>query len=569
MHSIFQTTLVALSLLFLLSCGGSENMADLVVQNANIYTVNKSSPTAQALAVKDGRIIFAGSDADAKAYIGPETAVMDAGGQFLMPGFMEGHGHIHGLGSSLENLNLTKTQSFDEIVVMVKEAVSKAQPGEWIVGRGWHQEKWTTTPAENYLGYPYHDALSAISPENPVVLTHASGHSVYVNSKALALARIDGSTPNPTGGDIVKDKTGRLTGALEEKAMDPVFAAMATSSAGAPEEGNKTIWWRQFQLAEEDCLKKGITSFADAGSSFLLLEWMREKAKSGDLKLRHWVMIRTGPANMEKNLSTFPVLNEGNGHLTCNAIKVSLDGALGSYGAWLLEPYSDRSGFYGQNTFNIDSLKAIAQLCWDKNIQLCVHCIGDRANREIVDIYEEQIRKNPSQDHRWRVEHAQHLHPSEVARFAQNKIIASMQGVHCTSDAPYVLKRLGAERAENGAYIWRSFIDAGVLVNNGTDVPVEDQDPIPNFYSSVTRKLPDGSAFYPQQKMNREEAIYSYTLANAIAQKQEKDLGSLEVGKYADFIILSNDLLKCSDEEILATRVLKTFVGGKSKYSAE
>jgi predicted amidohydrolase YtcJ len=277
-------------------------------------------------------------------------------------------------------------------------------------------------------------------------------------------------------------------------------------------------------------------------------------------------MVREGNENLRKNAGVFPIIDAGNAHFTVKAIKVSLDGALGSYGAWLLEPYHDRAQFFGQNTFDTTELRQIADFAWQKDLQLCVHAIGDRANRETVDIFSEQIIKDKGKDHRWRVEHAQHVHPSEIPRFREWNIIASMQGIHCTSDAPFVAKRLGEERAASGAYMWRAFMDAGVLVNNGTDVPVEDIDPFANFYASVTRKLKDGTSFYPAQRMTRAEAIYSYTLANAIAQFEEKQKGSIEVGKFADLVLLSNDLIQCKDEEIASTKVLMTVVGGKVLY---
>ncbi|QGW28540.1 amidohydrolase [Phnomibacter ginsenosidimutans] len=537
--------------------------ADLVIQHADVYTVDSARSKAQSVAVKDGRIVFVGSDADVAAWIGSNTEVLDAKGAFLMPGFIEGHGHIHNLGDFLRDINLMHVSGYDEIVAKVAAAAAKAKPGEWIVGRGWHQEKWTNKPTEQYLGYPYHDALSKVSPNNPVILTHASGHSLYVNAKALALAGITSATPNPTGGDIVKDPSGRLVGVLEETAMGLVRKVYGDYVNQQTEAERKAKWWAGMELAEADCLKKGITSFVDAGSSFEQIRWMKEMAQQNKLQLRHWMMIRDGNASLRANADVFPIINEGNGHLTMNAIKVSLDGALGSYGAWLLESYSDRKNFTGQNTFNMDSLKAIADFAWQKNIQLCVHAIGDKANRETVNIFAEQIQKDKSKDHRWRVEHAQHVHPSEIGRFKEWNIIASMQGIHCTSDAPFVPKRLGEERSRTGAYMWKAFMQAGVLVNNGTDVPVEDADPIPNFFASVTRQLKDGSTFYPEQKMSREEAIYSYTMANAKAQFEEKDKGSIEVGKYADFVLLSNNLLSCSDSAILQTKVLKTIVGGK------
>ena len=561
-------------ILFFLSCNSaSENSstetAELVINNAKVYTVNKNQPDAEALAVKDGKIIFVGNSTDVKKYIGDKTEVIDAKGQFVMPGFIEGHGHIHGLGASLINLNLMNVKNWDEIVAMVADAVKKAKPGDWIVGRGWHQEKWDPAPTKNYLGYPYHEELDKVSPNNPVLLSHASGHSAYVNAKAMELAGITSSTKNPSGGDIVKDKNGLIVGVLAETAQGLVSRAYGSWIDQQSEEVQKAKWAESIKLAEEDCLKKGVTSFQDAGSSFEQVQWMKELAQQGKLNIRHWLMVRDGNADLRSHANVFPIVNEGNGFLTVKAVKVSLDGALGSYGAWLLEPYTDRADWVGNNTFNIDSLKAIADFCWQNNLQLCVHAIGDRANQEVINIYADQIAKDKSKDHRWRVEHAQHVNPLEIPRFKEWNVIASMQGVHCTSDAPFVPKRLGAKRSEEGAYVWQSFLNAGVLINNGTDVPVEDEDPVANFYASVTRKLKDGTEFYPAQKMTREQALYSYTLANAIAAFQEKDKGSLEVGKYADIVILSNDLMICKDDEIKNTKVVTTIVGGKVKYKGQ
>jgi len=562
-------------ILFFLSCNSatenasSADAADMVINNAKVYTVNKGQPEAEAIAVKEGKIVFVGSNSDVKKYIGSSTEVIDAKGQFVMPGFIEGHGHIHGLGASLINLNLMNVKNWDEIVAMVGEAVKKAKPGDWIVGRGWHQEKWNPAPAKNYLGYPYHEELDKVSPNNPVLLSHASGHSLYANAKALELAGVTSTTKNPEGGEILKDDAGKIVGVLSENAQGLVGRAYGAWVNKQSEEVQKAKWAESIKLAEEDCLKKGVTSFEDAGSSFEQVQWMKELAQQNKLNIRHWLMVREDNATLRAHANVFPIINEGNGFLTVKAVKVSLDGALGSYGAWLLEPYTDRPSSTGENTFNIDSLKAIADFCWQNNLQLCVHAIGDRANREVINIYAEQIAKDKSKDHRWRVEHAQHVNPVEIPRFKQWNVIASMQGIHCTSDAPFVPKRLGAKRSEEGAYVWQSFLKAGVVVNNGTDVPVEDEDPIANFYASVTRKLKDGSEFYPAQKMTRDEALYSYTLANAIAAFQEKDKGSLEVGKYADIVILSNDLTTCKDEEIKNTKVVTTIVGGKVKYKGQ
>jgi predicted amidohydrolase YtcJ len=558
----FGLLIFLVSVLLMGGCKGKPP-ADLVLYNANIYTVDSAMPRAGALVVTGGRIVFVGGNEEARQYIGQKTESIDCKGNFVMPGFMEGHGHLHGLGDFLRNLNLMHAKDWDEIVAQVGEAAAKAKPGEWIIGRGWHQEKWASKPAPNYLGYPYHEQLSKVSPDNPVILTHASGHAIFVNAKAMELAGITAATHSPEGGDIVKDAKGQVLGVFEETAMNLVRKVYNDFISMQPEDERKARWIKGIQLAEQECLKKGITSFADAGSSFEKVKWMRELAAKKQLQMRHWLMVRESNAALRANAGLFPVMNEGNGHLTVNAIKVSLDGALGSYGAWLLEPYADRPGFLGQNTFSMDSLRAIADFAWNHQMQLCVHSIGDRANRETINIFAEQVKHSPSRDHRWRVEHAQHVHPSEIQRFKEWKIIASMHGIHCTSDAPFVIKRLGNARAATSAYMWKAFLDAGVLVNNGTDVPVEDTDPVPNFYASVTRKLKDGTAFYPQQKMTRQQAIYAYTMANAIAQFQEKELGSLVKGKYADITMLSKDLIECTDAEIPDTRVLMTIVGGK------
>ena len=548
---------------------GSAQEATLILHNANVYTVDPARPKAQAVAVKGDRILLVGSDKEVERFAGPATERIDCGGRFLMPGLIEGHGHIHGMGASLVNLDLMKVRNWDDIVAKVADAAKKAKPGDWIVGRGWHQEKWDKAPAKNHLGYPYHETLDKVAPDNPVLLTHASGHSSYVNGLAMRLAGIDGRTPNPEGGDIVKDGDGLLVGVLEETAQSLAYKPYNEWLLRRPESERKQEWQRSIRLAEQECLRNGVTSFVDAGSSFQQVEWMRELAVQGRLEIRHYMMVRTGIEDLKRNGGMLPIKDVGNGFLTVRSLKVSLDGALGSYGAWLIQPYTDRKEFLGQNTFPVPELKSVADYAWTKGLQLCVHAIGDRANRETIDIFAEQIRKDPRMDHRWRIEHAQHLDPTDIPRFRQWNIIAAMQSVHCTSDAPFVPKRLGDKRSEEGAYMWRAFIDAGVLVSNGTDVPVEDIDPFANLHAAVTRQLKDGSRFYPAQSMTRAEAIHSYTLANAIAAFEEKDKGSLEVGKLADMILLSEDLVECKEERLPDTRVLLTIVGGKVKHGKQ
>lgn len=553
-------------LLLMVSCTNKPNGADAIIVNAVVYTADSLLPQAEAIAIKDGLIMYVGTNDSARLLSDDHTELIDAAGQFVMPGIIEGHGHIHNLGDFLRDINLMTVANWDEALHRLDSAIKLAKPGEWIIGRGWHQEKWDKAPEPNFLGYPYKAALDSISPNNPVLLTHASGHAVYVNSKALEIAGVTKETPNPDGGDIVRDPAGNIVGVLEETAMGLVRKPYSAYVRQQTDAQRMEKWRQGIELAEQDCLRKGITSFVDAGSSIEQMTWMEGLAQKNQLKLRHYMMLRESIENLKANSQKLPLINAGNGHLTIRSVKVSLDGALGSYGAWLLAPYTDRLGFFGQNTFNVDTLRNIAAYCWDNGLQLCVHAIGDRANRVTVDLFAEQIGRAPEKDHRWRVEHAQHVHPAEIPRFRQWNIIASMQGIHCTSDAPFAPRRLGDERCRTGAYMWRSFVDAGVLVNNGTDVPVEDADPIANFYATVTRKLKDGTAFYPEQRLSRAEALYSYTMANARAQFEEKEKGSITRGKYADIVMLSQNLLTCTDEEILKTRIMMTMVGGQVLY---
>lgn len=558
----------------MLSCGGAPELAeqaDTIFFNADIYTVDTLNPTAEAIALKGGRILAVGKEADVMAYRGDSTVMEDLNGQFLMPGFIEGHGHFSGLGYSLINLNFLNSKSWEEIVAEVAAAAEGAAPGEWIIGRGWHQEKWSQVPERSVLGYPYHDELSAVSPNNPVMLRHASGHSLFANAKAMELAGVSAETPNPTGGEVVRDSRGEAIGVFEERAMNLINAAYDEYREGLSEEEKAKEWFRAVELAEEECLRKGITSFQDAGTKYFEADRYTQLAEAGELDLRLWSMLRHSYEEMKGNLEGFPILDKGNHFYTCRAIKSEVDGALGAFGAWLLRAYNDKKGFTGQNTTPIPEVKNIASLAMEHGMQMCVHAIGDRANRVVLNIYEEQMKAHPEQAGlRWRIEHAQHLDTTDIPRFRELGVIASMQGIHCTSDAPFVEKRLGEARSRLGAYPWRSLLDEGVIIANGTDAPVEDVDPLASFYASVTRKRADtGFEFFPEQRMTRAEAIHSYTLGNAYAGFEEGFKGSLQPGKAADLVVLSKNLLKCSDEEILEAAVLMTMVDGKVKYRAE
>ena len=495
------------SLLLLASAALAQNTppADLVLRNGRIVTLNQAAPLAQSLAVRGDRIAAVGTDAATRAWIGPKTRVIDLRGMLAVPGFIEGHGHFMGVGEFHLGLDLREARTWDEIVAQVARAARQARPGEWIVGRGWHQSKWDRAPEPNVEGFPLHAALSAAAPDNPVLLTHASGHAAFVNAKAMEAAGITRATPNPAGGEILKDRQGNPTGLLREAAEGLATRAHSQWQARRTPAERLAEFHRIVELATDDCLSKGITSFADAGSSFQTVDLLREMARKGELRLRLWVMLSGSNRELAANLDRYRIIGEGENHITVRAIKRYMDGALGSRGAWLLEPYADMPGSRGLNAEDPAEIRKTAELAIQQGFQLCTHAIGDRANRETLNVYEQAFLAHPgSKDLRWRIEHAQHLSPADIPRFGKLGVIAAMQGIHCTSDAPYVIARLGERRAAEGAYVWQKLMQSGAVVANGTDAPVEDVNPIANFYASVTRKLKDGKLFYPGQRMSRE-----------------------------------------------------------------
>lgn len=564
-----------LGVLILLTHGCKKNnptgnpVADLLLHNAFIYPVSIAPIENGAMVIREGKIIAIGQSGEILTQWKDQSReIMDCEGAFLMPGFIEGHGHFSGLGYRLLRLDLLDTRNWQEMVDSVAVAVNRTKPGEWITGGGWHQEKWNIPLVKNINGYPYHDLLSKVSPNNPVMLSHASGHSLLVNEAAMKAAGITTETADPPGGHIVRDGTGTALGVFEENAMNIIQAAYTEYLADLSENEKRSEWFRAIQKAQQHCLAYGITSFQDAGSKFFEIERYTNLAKHDSLDLRLWVMLRHPLNELDSRLDDFPILGAGQDMFTCRALKSEVDGALGSFGAWLLVPYADNPGYRGLNTTSIQDVKAIAALAYEHGMQMCVHAIGDRANREVLDIYQQFLSGHAdSLDLRWRIEHAQHLNPADMPRFKEMAVIASMQGIHCTSDAPFVVKRLGEERAREGAYAWRSLLDLGVKIANGTDAPVERVDPLPSLYASVTRKrIDNGQVFFNEQAMTREEALYSYTLGNAYAGFEEDRKGSLEPGKWADIILLTQNLLTCPDDSIPVAKVLLTVVGGEIKY---
>ena len=564
----FAFAIIGLAFSARISAGGGQqpavDAADLVLTNGKVVTVEEGAPNAQAVAVRGSRIVAVGSSAEIKKLVGPKTQVIDVQGQLVIPGFIEGHGHFTGIGAAELGLKLMNAKTWNRIVAMVAERVKTAKPGEWIYGRGWHQEKWDTRPTPDVEGFPVHDALSKVSPNNPVVLTHASGHATFVNAKAMELSGITSATKDPEGGDLIRDAKGNPTGLLRERASGLVRRGVGAPEPTAAEAGDRAQ--KILDLATQEVLSKGVTSFQDAGSSFADVDRLKAMADAGKLGVRLWVMLRQPNDALRQNLAKYRMVDYGDGFLTVRAIKHSIDGALGPRGAWLLEPYSDKPSDSGDNTTNVETIRETAKLALEHNYQLCVHAIGDRANRETLDIFEEAFKGKTGADLRWRVEHAQHLNPADIPRFGKLGVIASMQGVHCTSDAPYVLARLGKKRAEEGAYVWQKLMKSGALVTNGTDAPVEDVDPIASYYATVTRKLKNGSIFYPDQRMNRMEALRSYTINTARAAFEEDSKGTIKPGKYADFVVLSKDILTIPEDQIPTAQVMYTIVGGKVRY---
>jgi predicted amidohydrolase YtcJ len=538
--------------------------ADLILINGKIVTVDERFPLAKWIAVQGDRIAALGSDPNGyRRHVGDRTEIVDLGGALTIPGLIESHGHFTGLGQSKTILDLTKARSWDDIVALVAEAAKSAKPGDWILGRGWHQDKWDRVPEPNVEGLPFHDALSRVTPENPVLLEHASGHSVLANAKAMELSKITAKTANPAGGEIIRDAKGNAIGAFLETAQSLLrYEAGHFSPAEAEARARKLI-----DLASRECLANGVTTFHDAGAGFSTVDLYEKMAEEGALPVRLYVMLSADSKTLAAKGLAYRMIGAAANHLTVRTIKRLMDGALGAHGAWLLEPYADLPGSTGLNTESIEEMKATAKFAIENGFQLATHAIGDRGNRETLDIYEDAFKAHPDKtDLRWRIEHAQHLSPADIPRFAKLGVIPAMQAIHCTSDAPWVLKRLGEKRAEEGAYVWRKLMDAGSKIAIGTDVPVEPIDPMANFFAAVTRRLKDGTTFFPDQRMTRDEALRSYTINGAYAAFETGLKGSLAPGKLADITVLSRDILTCPEDDIPGTQVLYTIIGGKVLY---
>jgi predicted amidohydrolase YtcJ len=543
-----------------LACGSaSAPPADLIIHNARIYTVDRANSVAEAIAVSGDRIAAVGSNADMLERRGGQTRVIDAQQGAIVPGLHDAHGHFVGLGESLQIVDLRGTSSYDEVIDRVRQRVATAAPGEWVLGRGWDQNDW---PQKQW---PTHDRLSAVSPDNPVYLTRVDGHAGLANRQALAAAAITRSTGDPDGGRILRASDGEPTGVLVDRAEDIVTTRIPPASPDRIAA--------QTLLADDMARRLGLTMVHDAGTSRSTVEVYKRLIDSGRLKTRLYVMLSGSLRELMPAFEMGPLTDYGNARLAARAIKISADGALGSRGAALLEPYADEPETSGLLTVPPDDVYALTLAASRAGFQTAIHAIGDRTNRQVIDVFERVQREVPgARDLRMRVEHAQILDAAEIPRFARLGIVASMQPTHATSDMPWVPARIGEARMMEGAYVWRKLRSAGARIAAGSDFPVEEPNPMFGFYAAITRQdrsaQPPGG-WMPGERLTREEALRAFTIEAAYAAHAEEQIGSLEPGKLADLVILSHDIMRVPPPEILQTTVRMTIAGGEVVYPAD
>ncbi|MEH6512257.1 MAG: amidohydrolase [Maribacter arcticus] len=567
-NSIFWS--LAMSLIMITACSGpKKEAATLLIYGGPIYTVDSVQTIVEAVVTKDSIILFAGNLEEAEKYKNEQTQVIDLKGKTMTPGLIEGHGHFMGLGNAELEIDLLNTTSYQEIIDIVAEAVKKVEPGEWIIGGGWHQSKWDSLPADAVNGFQTHDLLSAVTPNNPVYLSHASGHAGFANAKAMEIAGLQILSKEGIdkfeieGGEVMRDKTGRLTGIFNERAQRLIYQHIPQDS---PEKKAKA-----FDLAVKACHRNGITSFHDAGIGSQTLKFFENAKAANKMNVRIYAMLRGGDKDLLNEWYKKGPFIDLDNRLTIRSIKLSCDGALGSRGAWLLEPYTDRPGHFGHETLPMEMVQETALNGLRNGFQVCSHAIGDRANKEILDRYEAAFVELPNlkTDHRFRIEHAQHLHPDDIPRFAELGVIPAMQAVHLSSDRPWAIDRLGEKRIKEGAYMWQDLLKSGIPIVNGTDVPVEPLNPIASLYASISRKTLKGTpegGYEPEQKMTREQALKSYTLDAAYGAFEENIKGSITAGKLADFTIYNQDIITIPEDQFLKTEIAMTIFNGDVVY---
>ena len=541
-----------------LSANATEaQQADLILTDANIYTADAAQPRAQAVAIKGDRVVFVGSAQEAAVLRGASTRVVSLGGKTVVPGLIDAHGHLAGLGSALRIVDLVGTTSYEAVIERVTKRAAQIGAGSWLRGRGWDQNDWADTR------FPTHNALSRAVPDHAVVLGRIDGHALLANAKAMQLAGVTKATRDPDGGRIMRDAAGEPTGVFIDNAMGLISRAVPNETTEERREG--------IRLAMLELNRFGLTGFHDAGVGCDQLRMYEQMARARELTARNYVMMSAGADCLPELLKQGPRDNvDGNRMIAVRAIKAYADGALGSRGARLLEPYSDEPSHIGLLVTPVADLKEIALQALRSGFQLNVHAIGDGANRAALDVFESALKQMPRASHRFRIEHAQVISASDIPRFAQLGVIPSMQAVHQTSDMYWAETRLGATRVL-GAYAWRSLLNTGVVIAGGSDFPVESADPLQSFHAAVSRQdannWPTGG-WQPQQRMTRDEALKHLTLWPAYASFQEQLVGSITAGKLADIVVLSQDIMTIPAEDILKTKVELTIVGGKVVYEA-
>lgn len=540
----------------LLSTCVREPAADLIIHNARIYTVDATNSTAEAVAIRGDRIARVGSDAEVLAIRGDATRVIDAQQAAIVPGLHDAHGHFAELGASLQVVDLRGTSSYADVVERVRRRVQTAAPGEWVLGRGWDQNDWADKR------WPTHAALSSASPDNPVYLTRVDGHAGLANRQALIAAGVTRATRDPQGGRIMRDAAGEPSGVFIDRAEELVTARIPALSSQQLEA--------QALLADAAVTRLGLTMVHDAGSNAATVDAYRRLVDAGRLKTRLYVMRSGTLAELTPFFDAGPIAAGGDHRLAVRAIKIVADGALGSRGAALLEPYADEPGSTGLLTTPPEQVYALTLAASRARFQVATHAIGDRANRTVMDTFARVQREVPgARDLRHRIEHAQILDAAEIPRFASLGIIASMQPTHATSDMPWVPARIGPARMEEGAYVWGKLRTAGARIAAGSDFPVEEPNPLLGFHAAITRQDRSGQpreGWMPAERMSRIEALRAFTIDAAYAAHAETLVGSLEAGKLADLVMLSDDIMRVPPQQILRTAVRLTVIGGSIAY---
>jgi predicted amidohydrolase YtcJ len=555
--------------------GSDRSRVNLLLLNGNVYTVNEKAPRAEAIAVKGDRIVFVGSNQDARKFHAART--IDLAGKTVVPGLTDSHCHTFGVGERELTLNLEGTSTLEDFLAKVGARATKTEPGKWITGRGWIETFWKPPR------FPSRQDLDSIAADHPLFLMRADGHAAIANSAALKIAKIDKNTPNPFGGEILKDKqTGEPTGMLLDNAMGLLAKNIPPPTPAEREQALLTGISREIGL--------GWCEIQNAGSHKEDIDLIKKVYGEAKAKIR-FVNCVFGPGRDAQNfLKEGATLNAFDHHFTQRTIKVIFDGALGSRGAALLKPYSDAPETSGYLTEKPEELRPMFEEALRRDIQVETHAIGDRANRTILDLYEAAFKAVPPEQRkikepRWRVEHAQIIDPADLPRFAKLGVIPSMQPSHAISDLFFAPARLGMDRLA-GAYAWQSFLKQGSIICGGSDAPVERGEPMIEFYAAVARKpLPSAreglpaegpsrtgdlakAGWHPEQAVSREQALKMFTIWPAYAAFEENDKGSIEPGKLADLTVLSQDIMKIPEREILKTRCEMTIIGGETVYQA-